>query len=99
MDFLDQAAISLDDDSLSMDNTTGDLLRRPLLVGVGHNTFKWHHNAWPLVGYSGFIVGHSSAMMISAVAIKDLFGIDLESLSALGTFLKALGARATSSSI
>ncbi len=40
VDSMDQDAISLDDDSLSMDTTTVDPLRRPLLVGVGHNTFR-----------------------------------------------------------
>ena len=87
---MDQDPIDLSDDSFSLDDTAGDLLRRPSLVVVGHDTFTWHHNSWPLVGCSGFVVGHSSAMLISVVAIKDLLGIDLESLRALSTFSKAL---------
>jgi hypothetical protein len=90
LDFGEQDAPDVRADGLELAEHAGELLRRPILVGVCHHTWKWHVNAWPLAGVGAFVFGHSSSLLVTVVAIEQLREGGLEAMSGIGNFMKTL---------
>ena len=90
LDFGEQDAPDVKADGLELAEHAGELLRRPILVGVCHHTWKWHVNAWPLAGVGAFVFGHSSSLLVTVVAIEQLREGGLEAMSGIGNFMKTL---------
>ena len=47
-------------------------------------------NAWPLAGVGAFVLGHSSSVLVTVVAIEQLREGGLEAMSGVGNFTKTL---------
>ena len=90
LDFGEQDAPDVKADGLELAEHAGELLRRPILVGVSRPTWKWHVNAWRLAGVAAFVFGHSSSLLVTVVAIDQLREGGLEAMSGIDNFTKTL---------
>ena len=92
LDFGGQETPDVTADGLDLVESAGELLLRPILVGIAHFSWKWHANAWPLAGLSAFVIGHTGALLITVITVSELREEGLDAMSGVGNFVKTLEA-------
>jgi len=92
LDFGGQETPDVTADGLDLVESAGELLLRPILVGIAHFSWKWHANAWPLDGLSAFVIGHTGSLLITVIAVSQLREEGLDAMSGVGNFVKTLEA-------